>query len=375
MDAALYFSLFSKTFMSIPTPQRILVIRRDNIGDLVCTTPFLHTLRQAMPGTHIAVLVNSYNRAVLDGNPDVDEVFAYDKLKHKEGVRAKVAAVFARIWLLVQLRWRRFDLAILAKPGTDKYAFRMARLSGARRILGFRPTDEDTAYALTDPVIARDAQHSHEVEAIAQLAAPLGIPRTAGPLRLFPNAGLQTRYRTQLGKEASPRRWLALHISAREKSRQWPAQKFIELIERLGQSEGFADLGFALLWSPGAASNPTHPGDDEKAAEIIQRTQAFAVRPLQTGQLEELVAGLSICDGFVGADGGAMHVAVGVGIPVIALFENSQAKREHWYPWQSRHRLLQPSTFPVADIEVSAVFAAVRELLPAAEAPNASTSG
>lgn len=361
--------------MSIPTPQRILVIRRDNIGDLVCTTPFLHTLRQAMPGTHIAVLVNSYNRAVLDGNPDIDEIFAYDKLKHKEGTRAKIEAFFARIRLLAQLRWRRFDLAILAKPGTDKYAFRMAILSGAKRILGFKPTEKNNAYPLTDPVAARNTQHLHEVEAIAQLAEHLGITATAGPLRLFPNAGLQTQYRNWLKKDTGPRRWLALHISAREKSRQWPAQKFIELIERLGSSEGFADLGFALLWSPGAANNPTHPGDDEKATEIIQRTQAFAVRPLQTERLEELIAGLSICDGFVGADGGAMHVAVGVGIPVVALFENSQAKREHWYPWQSRHCLLQAPTFPVADIEVSAVLEAIRELMPASETTNSSTSG
>src|SRR5262249_46468920 len=48
---------------------RILVVRRDNIGDLVCATPLLAALRRQFPGAHIAALVNSYNAAVLAGNP------------------------------------------------------------------------------------------------------------------------------------------------------------------------------------------------------------------------------------------------------------------------------------------------------------------
>ena len=32
--------------MKLPQKARILVIRRDNIGDLVCTTPGIATLRQ-----------------------------------------------------------------------------------------------------------------------------------------------------------------------------------------------------------------------------------------------------------------------------------------------------------------------------------------
>ena len=57
-------------------PRSILVIRRDNIGDLVCTTPLLATLRARYPQAWIGVLANSYNAPALDGNPHVDEVLA-----------------------------------------------------------------------------------------------------------------------------------------------------------------------------------------------------------------------------------------------------------------------------------------------------------
>ena len=84
--------------------------------------------------------------------------------------------------------------------------------------------------------------------------------------------------------------------------------------------------------------------------------------PVVTERLEELIAALSLCDGFVGADGGAMHLAAALNLKTAALFENSEAKRTRWYPWGARHVLLQPTTFAVADISVDQVEAAVREL-------------
>ncbi|MHB8536282.1 MAG: glycosyltransferase family 9 protein, partial [Sulfuricaulis sp.] len=60
--------------MSSDTTQyarRFLVIRRDNIGDLVCTTPLIHALRQRYPKARLCLLVNSYNRPVVENNPDI----------------------------------------------------------------------------------------------------------------------------------------------------------------------------------------------------------------------------------------------------------------------------------------------------------------
>lgn len=53
---------------------RILVIRRDNIGDLVCTIPMISALRQRFPEAYPAALVNSYNAPVLANNPELNAV-------------------------------------------------------------------------------------------------------------------------------------------------------------------------------------------------------------------------------------------------------------------------------------------------------------
>ena len=211
--------------------------------------------------------------------------------------------------------------------GYDPHGLRMARWSGARRILGFAPPNGESARGLSDPIEAENAQALHEVEVVAQLGKVLGINDATGKLQLFPDPVMTAEYRRQLDGQFPERRWLALHISARELTRQWPADKFVALIEELAD---LPRLGFALFWSPGAADNPTHPGDDDKAAEILRRTRAHAV---------------------------------GVGLPVVALFENSDAKKRHWYPWRVEHCLLQPASFAVDDIEVTAVAQGVRRLL------------
>ncbi len=60
-------------------PDRILVIRRDNIGDLVCTAP-LPYLEAGSLAMRLAAYVNSYNALVLADHPNVNVIDAYEKL-------------------------------------------------------------------------------------------------------------------------------------------------------------------------------------------------------------------------------------------------------------------------------------------------------
>ncbi len=62
--------------------KKILFIRRDNIGDLVCTTPAIHAFRKVFPELKIGILVNTYNADVVKNNPDIDEIYVYEKAKH-----------------------------------------------------------------------------------------------------------------------------------------------------------------------------------------------------------------------------------------------------------------------------------------------------
>jgi ADP-heptose:LPS heptosyltransferase len=335
--------------------RRILVIRRDNIGDLVCTTPFFSALRRRYPDAHIAALVNSYNAGVLAGNPDVDAVHVYTKTKHRGANESWLGTLLAKYRLLSALRSPAFDHVILAKSGFDHQGLGLARSLRPRQTIGFAPGEaKGIDVALPPP----DNDQIHEVEAIQQLGKPLGIEGPPGPLHVYPDAARVAHWRTRFsGKQ---KEWVALHISAREPGRVWPVEKFVELAQTLSRNP---DVGIVLLWAPGPTSDPRHPGDDERAAAIATRVGAgVTLVPAKTESLADLIAVLSLCHSFVGPDGGAMHIAAGAGLPVVALFENLPYKKRHWYPWKVPHEMVSPETRDIADIPVAAVAAAWNRL-------------
>lgn len=125
---------------SAETPTlKFLVIRRDNIGDLVCTTPLLRALREHFPDARICALVNSYNAPVLANNPDVNEVYAYTKAKHRKPDQSLVRIYFDRLKLILALRRRRFDYVILAAPGFQTRALNSARFINPRHSQWYLP--------------------------------------------------------------------------------------------------------------------------------------------------------------------------------------------------------------------------------------------
>ena len=137
-------------------------------------------------------------------------------------------------------------------------------------------------------------------------------------------------------------RRIALHISAREPERRWGVENFIALAQYILHTQ--EDTQILLFWSPGKADDPHHPGVDEAAATLMKAVDSNRLLPMPTQNLTELIAALSLCDLFIGTDGGAMHLAVALNKQVLALFENLSGKLNHWYPWWVPNRVVCSSS-------------------------------
>lgn len=315
---------------------KILIIRRDNIGDLVCTTPAIAALRAHYPGAEIAALVNSYNAEVLRGNPNLDQVFVYQKLKHAGGLFGRLKALNERLQLILRLRRWQPDVTILAKAGYERHGVNFARQIGARNIIGYVPRHPDEARGLPDVRLeAPDFTTVHEVEAVQGLLQALNIETAPGPLQVYADADRVAHLLRKM-PQASVR--IALHMSAREPERRWGADNFMALTRHILQTQPNAQV--LLFWSPGTADDPHHPGDDAAAAQLMAAVNSDRLVPMPTKNLTELIAALSLCDLFIGTDGGAMHLAVALNKPCLALFENKPDKLNHWYPWQVPHEVV-----------------------------------
>jgi ADP-heptose:LPS heptosyltransferase len=322
----------------------ILIIRRDNIGDLVCTLPLVRRLRECYPDAWIGMLVTRYTAEVLRDNPDIDAVFCYTKRKHLAPGESVWAAMWARLRQLWQLRQRKLDLVLLPAEGEQRSARRMARLVAAKRIV----CHDD---------LRTPGAPGHEVVRASRLLQVLELPSAnLPPASIRPDAVLRREMLGRLGKDEGP--VLGLHISARKPSQRWPEQHFVSLIHALHARQ--PQLRIALFWSPGDEHNPLHPGDDGKASRILAACAGLPLVALRTASLAELIAGISCCDHLLCADGGHMHLAAALGKPIVCLFGKSDASR--WHPWGVPFRLLQPSSHEVSDIGVDAVLAALEEL-------------
>jgi ADP-heptose:LPS heptosyltransferase len=342
--------------MSKKKRKNIIFIRRDNIGDLVCTTPAIYAVKERYPDARIGVLVNSYNADVLVNNPDVDDVYIYRKAKHNPETN-RFFVWWNNLRVLQKIRRDGYDIAI----GCGSYSRRLARytvMTGAGTRIGYLKEGTSRTRSYTRPLIETD-KPCHEVERTFSLLSQIGINTSPGPLRIFPLQSEVDNVKRVLDLHSSPRHspLIAIHISSRRDENRWPADRYIILGEQLQKAFGTTIL---LLWSPGSEKNVFHPGDDEKAAHIIS---SMKIRPVgyRTTRLVELVAALSLADIVICCDGGAMHIAAALGKPIVAIWGSTDPDR--WRPWNVSHILLQDSSKRARNISVDRVLKATGSLL------------
>jgi heptosyltransferase III len=330
------------------SPSRIILVRRDNIGDLVCVTPLLAALRLRFPNAHIAMYVNSYHRDVLDGNPDLDAVHVYTKRKHMKGGMNPFVYYWHRARQIWAMRALHFDDIIVAEPAYSRRLARASRVLNPRRIIGFAASDGSGRYV--DVRVPRGPDEEvaslHEVEDVFRLARVYGIEGPPPPVKVCSSASVANRAA-----------W-GVHISARKPSQRWPAERFAAVLRVLHAESGDR---LRLFWAPGEAGDEKHPGDDQKSAAIRALVADLPVEFCPTPNLRNLIDGLAACDRVLCSDGGAMHLAAGLGKPIVCMFGRSNPVR--WRPWGVPYRLLQAPSQDVADIGVEQVLAACRDLV------------
>lgn len=343
--------------------QKILIMRHDNIGDLICVTPLLQKLHDSMPDVELHAFVNSYNAPVLAASPWLKAVYAYTKAKHRTSNQSLLQVYWEKLSQLYQLRTQQFDIVMLATPNPTKRLYQLAKWIRPKKILLLAPNtfaQDKEAWCIPR---AEEEEQWHEVQRIYWIGQQaFGLENLPPPpVKIHVSAAQQTWAWTQLhqygGGQVNKKR-VAIHISARKPSQRWPLEHIVTLLHELSQTHPL--LEFVLFWSPGSELHPHHPGDDEKAQAILDGLKYLHIIPFVTQTLDELIAGLSICDYLICSDGGAMHVGAGVGLPIVCFFGDSEVKR--WHPWGVPHVVLQPEDKNVASLRPEQVISAFNQL-------------
>jgi len=121
--------------------KKILLVRNDNIGDVVCTLPAVSALRAAFPDARIAILVCRLTEDVVTGSPDLDRVFVYDKAKHGR-YRHPAVAWWKMLGVIREIRRERYDGAVGLKSLFSPSQGWLVLTTGAPHRIGREPGED-----------------------------------------------------------------------------------------------------------------------------------------------------------------------------------------------------------------------------------------
>ncbi len=336
---------------------KVLVVKRDKIGDLLLTTPMLAHLKASRPGVEVHLLANDYNAWVVAGNPDIDRLWVYRRVRH--GGRVSLAAAWQWLAQSARLRRERFDWVIVANGEESPRAIRRAlSVRGARTVA--RCAQASRYPRLTDPL--RPERAAHEIDRLLAMLAPLGIG--------MPQTEILPRYRLPEASAAFARDWLAarglapgryvvLGLGARRAKKQ---PSTAQVLAWSGAWKARHGLETVFLWTPGRADDPRYPGDDEIAQPVLD-ARAPQIHP-HRGPIPEALGLIWSAKTSVFPDSGLMQFAAASPGGVLGLFAESDVSPApaQWAPRGPRAEWLDAPK-SVSELADDAVLARMERLL------------
>lgn len=314
---------------------RVLVVRLDEIGDMILFSPFLRELRGLLPQAQITLVVTPLAYNLVELCPYVDRLLTYNPNVPRFW---RPVVLPWRAWRMaaLQLRPERYDFAILPRWDTDTcYAAYLAYFSDVPWRIGYsdqasahkrlynRGFDRLMSYAIDDRSLKHEVAHNLDIIRF------LGGPASSEQLEVW-WGDQDDAFAERTLREYTVRpeeRIVGLGPSGGHSLlKQWPVEYFIELGHWL-QSQYTS----RILIVGGT-------GEESLGQAIEQAIGPSVINVVGKTTLRQMAALLKRCQLYIGGDAGPMHVAVATGIPVVALFGSSCYHR--YGPWQSDHTVL-----------------------------------
>jgi lipopolysaccharide heptosyltransferase II len=270
----------------------ILAVRFSSIGDILLTTPLLRAIRCAHPGARLTVLTKREYVPLLSHNPHLHRVLGMapgrsllsmamelrgDRYSHLLDLHDNLRSRALRV--LVPGRWRSYPKHRLARA----WLIRAKR----NRYRDRRPVAERYFVA------ARD----------------LGVQPDGGPPEFFLGREAHEQvsaWLTSVGF-AHHRDIVAVAPGAAHATKRWPLEHWRALVERVSAA------GVSVVVVGG-------PHDADLGAALVTGSNGGVANAAGIFGLQGTGALLRRARVVVSGDTGVMHMATGVGTPVVALF-------------------------------------------------------
>ena len=302
-----------------PTPpQNVLLVRVDQLGDMVASVPALRRLRELLPAARFVGLLGVANAELAKTLNLFDNVIVID-FPDDEWERRRVMPLDTQRELRHQLAPYKFDVAIdLAESPVSRP---LLLLSGAPFLFGFKDDRSPWLSAfyegwMVDPIDGR--------QAVPISVKTLGLVEWFGALLGNPSQIVRRddieRDRLSTYGLVTGDRFVVLHTGARLKFSQWPHYDKLALMI-LDET----DLKVVMM--------SDDPLMRSKLAPELTSSDRFQLLDKRL-PFDDFDALLSYCSVFVGNDTGPSHLASLRGANVVNVF----LARHNWSEWGHENR-------------------------------------
>ncbi len=358
---------------------RILVIKLDNLGDVVLASPFFRELRRNFPEATITAATTAGSAALMRSCPYVN---------HTAQMSVNPLNLFAlkRFARSLQNRFGVPDLTLIPRFSVDPYgAGWIGFFSGAQIRAGFSESatarksrlNRGADALFTNLVLSKGVKH--EVERNLDLLGNLGLTVADSKLEIWFSESEKRDADSMLGTAVDgDAPLIAVGLGATQTKRMWPVERYAEVCRSLHAQTG---ARFVVMGSH----------SEKLLMKSFQNSLGDAIAVSGTVSLGVVAALFSRCSLFLGSDSAQKHIAAAVGLPVVevschpvdgdATGNNSPVR---FHAWGVPYIVLQPpsATMPcrggcdalaphcILQIGVSEVERSARALLTSARSLN-----
>ena len=324
----------------------ILVIRLDEIGDMVLMSPFLRELRRNYPSAHITLVIKPEVYNLVELCPYVNKILIFPR-------RGRRYSFYSNLWKAILFSYRYFrkkhyDLALVPRFDEDRGygAGILAFLSSASRRIGYSEyvlphkmlSDRGYDGFYTNVLLSPIPFVSHEVERNLDLLRFIGCSISNAELEVWTEERDLANVKNILGgSTVKSLKKVAVVLSAGRRNKEWGVSSYVYVIQKLAEKYPIQ----AVLLGAG--------DDAEKKGEIFCLHTPNTVNLINRTTLRESIEALKLCDYYLGGDTGLLHIAAALKMQGGALFVNRLEWRkdgidtpDRFGPWNSEILILQP---------------------------------
>lgn len=307
--------------------RRLLIIRADNIGDVVMTGPALRAVRRALPDAELTLLASPAGAQAAPLLPWIDDVICRRVLWQDLGRLAFDPA--RERALIAELRRRAFDgvLILTSFSQSPHPAALVAWLAGIPLRAG---ASRERGTMLTHPTPFGPFER-HQAERNVALVAALGFPADDGALEIRVPAAAARSAAEKLAALGAGRRYLLWNPWASAAARTFDPALGAEAARAIGEA---ADLRVVIT---------AHERDAPHAARLAARLGARAVDLGGQTSVPELAALVARAAVVLTSHTCVMHLADALRVPVVVPFSGTDLVSQ-WSPRHGPHVVLNAPT-------------------------------